>query len=411
MLQSVLDNILPSADFYEKTGLLWKIVIIIVAIKVFGEISKRIGQPSVFGKLLAGIILGPSILGIIPNTGPLWHSIKELSDIGIILLMFIAGLETDVDEFKKTAKGSFWVAFLGVLVPLGAGYLLTAVYGYKWTAALFVGVVLVATSVSISVQTLRELRHLQTREGITILGAAVIDDVLGLIILSLVIGIEAGTGNSAGILFWVILKVALFTAIAVLAAKFLVKPLLNKVSKFGVTMPELSLALVIAFLYAMGAELFGLAGIIGAYMAGIILTSTPFKNKILGEIEPLAYSFFVPIFFVSIGVTADMRGMNTNILIFTVILTLLAVFSKIIGCGAGALVSKFSMRSSFKIGAGMVARGEVALIVAAYGLDHRIIDNELYTAVIVVAIITTLVTPPLLKFAYKEKEQAYDKRI
>ena len=169
-------------------------------------------------------------------------------------------------------------------------------------------------------------------------------------------------------------------------------------------MPELSTALVVAFFYAIGAEFFGMAGIIGAYLSGIILTSTPYRNQILGEIEPLAYSFFVPIFFVSIGVSADMGGMSPAILTFTVILTILAILTKVVGCGAGALLSKFNLKSSFKIGIGMVARGEVALIVSTYGLDHGIIGKELYTALVVMAIVTTLVTPPLLKIAFKEKE-------
>ncbi|MFZ5752972.1 MAG: cation:proton antiporter [Bacillota bacterium] len=395
---TILEFLNVSEHVVEKTAFLKELVIIFLAIKVIGHISKKFGQPSVFGKLLVGIILGPSILGILHTN----EVLKELAEVGVIMLMFLAGLETDVDEFKKSAVGSSLAAIGGVVLPLIAGWGMAVYYGYSWEKALFVGTILVATSVSISVQTLRELGKLQTPEGFTILGAAVIDDVLGLIVLSVVIGIALGGGASLTGLLILFAKIAIFFV----AGGFIGKIFFPKVLEFGsrvlVSEGVLTFAFILALSYAIGAEYFGMAGIVGAYLAGIMMSMTKFQHQLFEKVETVGYSFFVPIFFINIGLSADARGLTGNMLGFTVIITILAILTKIIGAGLGAKLTGFNMKSSLGIGVGMVSRGEVALIVASIGLGSGLIGQEIFTSMVVMAIITTVVTPPLLKIVFKD---------
>ena len=390
---SFIDFFKPSQSAVEKTEFLIIIIIILAAVKIAGDLSVRLGQPSVFGKLLVGIIVGPSVLGLVHET----ELLKELAEVGVLLLMFIAGVETDVGEFLKSAKGAFLAAVLGVLAPLAAGYWISIVFGYDWARALFVGTILVATSVSISVQTLRELGRLQSREGFTILGAAVIDDILGIITLSIVMGIEVGQGAGITGVAVIAVKVVLFFILAIVVGLTIVPRILNFASKMGVTVPILTAGIIIALAYAIAAEYMGMAGIVGAYLCGLMISMTDHRMNIFEGAEQVGYSFFIPFFFVSIGVAADVRGMTGDMVLFTVIVTLLAVLTKIIGCGAGAMVSGMNLKSSLVVGTGMVARGEVALIVAKIGLDGGLITEALFTSMVVVAIVTTVVTPPLLR--------------
>lgn len=393
----ILELFMPSASAVAKAEFIFTVVLVLVAVKVAGDLSVRFGQPSVFGKLLVGLLIGPSFLGWIHQTSLL----TELAELGVLMLMFIAGVETDVNEFLKTARGAAVAAILGVVVPLAAGFGLSIFYGYQWPVALFVGTILVATSVSISVQTLRELGRLQTREGFTILGAAVIDDILGLIILSIVLGIELGQGAGAVGIAVLFVKVVLFFVLAIVLGRIIVPKILQFVSKMGVTVPVLTASLVIALIFALGAELMGMAGIVGAYLAGLMISMTPFRHEIFEGVENVGYAFFIPFFFVNIGVTADVRGLTGNLVIFTALAVILAIITKVVGCGAGALVSGLSFNESLSVGIGMVARGEVALIVASIGLDSGLISEDLFTSMVVVAIATTVVTPPLLRAVMK----------
>ncbi|NLO90227.1 MAG: cation:proton antiporter [Clostridia bacterium] len=399
---SFLDLFKPSPEALEKTEFLIIIIIVLAAVKIAGDLSVRFGQPSVFGKLLVGIIVGPSVLGLVHETAML----KELAEIGVLMLMFIAGVETDVEEFLRSAKGAFLAAVLGVLVPLAVGYWIAIVFGYDWARALFVGTILVATSVSISVQTLRELGRLQSREGFTILGAAVIDDILGLICLSIVLGIEMGQGGGFAGVAMIAVKVVLFFALGIAVGLTVVPRILNFASKMGITVPVLTAGIIIALAYAIAAEYMGMAGIVGAYLCGLMISMTKHKMDIFEGAEQVGYSFFIPFFFVSIGVAADVRGMTGDMILFTVVVTLLAVLAKIIGCGAGAMFSGMDLKSSSIVGIGMVARGEVALIVAKIGLDGGLISEALFTAMVVVAIVTTVVTPPLLRWVLSGEAKA-----
>jgi Kef-type K+ transport system membrane component KefB len=369
-----------------------------------GHLSVRIGQPSVFGKLLVGIILGPSLLNIIhPN--PL---ISELAEIGVILLMFLAGLETDLQEFKKNAFASTTVAIGGVVLPFIGGMVLALLFGFEATVAIYVGTLLVATSVSISVQTLRELGKLKTREGTTILGAAVLDDVLGIIVLSAVLGFTAGSSAGAGglaDLVFLIVKIAIFFVIAVLLGYYVLPPLLKFFQQFQVSQTLLAFAVIVALLFAYMGELFGVAGIVGSYVCGLMLSLTPHRDEMTHKVETFSYPFFVPLFFVNIGLVANFREINPEVIWFSILLAVVAILGKVFGCAIGAKVAKFSTKSSFGIGAGMIARGEVGLIVAMIGIERGIINNDLFSAALIVVITSTLVTPPLIKLLMKNGEE------
>jgi Kef-type K+ transport system membrane component KefB len=390
--------------FHEAEGyfFLFELALIVFAIKFLGHWSVRLGQPSVFGKLLAGIILGPSLLNLI-HPSPL---IAELAEVGVILLMFLAGIETDIQEFRKSALASTLVAFGGVIVPFFGGMLVATLFGYAIATAVFVGALLVATSVSISVQTLKELGRLKSKEGVTILGAAVLDDVLGVITLSAVLGFTAGGvdgGTGAGSILTVLIKIVIFFAIAVLLGYFVLPKVMSWFKKLNVTQTVLSVGIVSALIFAYLGELFGVAGIVGAYLCGLMLSLTPFREELAHRVEAFSYPFFVPMFFFNIGLVANFQEMSTGIIWFSLILAFVAVITKIIGCGIGAKLSKFSMRDSVGIGVGMIARGEVGLIIALIGIERGLIDNDLFGAAVIVVLVSTLVTPPLLKLVMPKR--------
>lgn len=397
---SIVNSVQEASGFY----FLFELAFIVVAVKLMGHLSTKIGQPSVFGKLLVGIILGPSLLNIIhPNA-----LISELAEIGVILLMFLAGLETDLEEFKKNAFGATTVAIGGVVLPFLGGMGLSMLFGFETTVAVYVGTLLVATSVSISVQTLRELGKLKTREGTTILGAAVLDDVLGIIILSAVLGLTAGSSAGAGgigDLAFLIVKIALFFVVAVVIGYFVLPRLLEIFQRFQVTQTLLAFAVVVALLFAYMAEVFGVAGIVGSYVCGLMLSLTPHREEMNEKVEAFSFPFFVPLFFANIGLVANFKEINPEIIWFSILLAVVAILGKVIGCAIGAKAAKFSMQSSIGIGAGMVARGEVGLIIAMIGIERGIISNDLFSAAIIVVIATTLATPPLIKLLMKNGEE------
>lgn len=384
---------------------LLELVIILAAVKLAGHFSKKIGQPSVFGELLVGIILGPAILGWIVVDPKQPGLIKELAEVGVILLMFLAGLETDVEEFKKTAYGSSLVAVGGVIFPLILGFAVGLMFGYNTSTSLFLGTLLVATSVSISVQTLRELGQLQTKEGVTILGAAVLDDVLGIILLSVVVGFTAGSGGGSVVDIMILLaKIVLFFVLTIVIGRFLLPRLFRWSANLMTSEVLLAFGIITALGFAYSAEMFGLAGIVGSYFAGLMLSLTKYRTELFERVEIIAFSFFVPIFFVSIGVTADVSGLTKEILLLMVVLSLVAILTKLIGAGLGAKLAGFNWNSSMGIGAGMVARGEVGLIVASIGLTRGLIDNDLFTVTVIIVLVTTLVTPPMLKAIFSRKK-------
>lgn len=380
--------------------LIFELAIILLASKIAGDISVKLGQPSVLGKLLVGIILGPAIFGVISDSATL----EELSHIGVILLMFIAGLETDIDEFRRSGKASTIVGLSGIIVPCGGGYLAGVLMGLTTFQALFLGLLLSATSVSISVQALKELNKLKSKEGAAILGAAVIDDVVVIIALAFLLSLAGGGDVHLGLM---LLNKVLFFAGAILVGWKVVPWVLKKFAPLKVSQTIITAALIICFLFAYVAELAGVAAIIGAYIAGIAVSLTNFKHEIVEKVETIGYSIFVPIFFTSIGLKVTFAGMSDYIWPI-VWLSFLAILTKLVGAALGAKASQFSWRSSLGIGAAMVSRGEVALIIAAIGLESNLLSQELFAALVVVVLITTIVTPPMMKFIFKEEETQPD---
>lgn len=374
--------------------LIFELALILVATKLAGDLAARLGQPSVLGKLLVGIVLGPSVLGLINNT----EILQEISQIGVILLMFIAGLETDLDEFKKSGKAGTFVGLGGIAVPLAAGYITGLILGFGTLESIFLGLLLSATSVSISVQSLREMGRLKTREGTTIMSAAVIDDILVVILLAFLLGFAGGEVN----LPVLIGKKVVFFAGAIIVGWKVVPWLMNKFSPLKVSEAVLTMAIALCFLFAFMAKLTGVAEIIGAYIAGVAIAQTPQKKEVTQKIETVAYSIFVPVFFTSIGVIAELRGIGDGWGL-AVLLSVIAILTKWVGSGLGAKFTGFNTRSSVGIGAGMISRGEVALIIATIGYESQLIESSFFTVIVIVVLTTTIITPPLLKAAFSDR--------
>ncbi|MEH7453746.1 cation:proton antiporter [Gottfriedia acidiceleris] len=376
--------------------LIFQLSIILLASKIAGDISVRLKQPSVLGKLLIGIVLGPSVLGLVDDTDVL----NEISQIGVILLMFIAGLETDIEEFKRTGKASTFVGIGGIIVPFLIGYLVGMFINLSPIQSSFLGLLLSATSVSISVQVLKEMNKLKTREGATVLGAAVIDDILVIIALAFLLSIAGSDGDVS--LLKLILKKVLFFVGAIIVGWKVVPYFLKKFSTLRVTETVISSALIICFIYAYIAEYTGVAAIIGAYIAGVSISVTEFKHEVFEKIETISYSLFVPVFFTSIGVSARFTGIVTDLGLI-IILSILAILTKLLGSSLGAKLSGFTWRNSLGIGSAMVSRGEVALIIASIGLENQLLDQSFFAVLLVVVLVTTLVTPPMMKWFFNEK--------
>ncbi|PLS15827.1 sodium:proton antiporter [Bacillus sp. M6-12] len=376
--------------------LILQLAIILVTAKIAGSLSVRLGQPAVLGQLLIGIFLGPSVLGLVNET----ETLAEFSQIGVILLMFIAGLETDLDEFKRTGKASAFVGLGGIVVPLLIGFLAGITLNLGTFESWFLGLLLSATSVSISVQALKEMNQLQTREGTTILGAAVIDDVVVIIALAFLMSFAGGDVS----LTTVLLKKVLFFAGAILIGWKVVPWFLNKFSTLRVTETVISSALIICFVFAYLAEYTGVAAIIGAYIAGVAISVTNFKHEVFEKVETISYSIFVPVFFTSIGVTAQFVGITENLGLI-VILSIIAILTKLIGAGVGAKLAGFNVNSSLAIGSAMVSRGEVALIIAGIGLEAKLLTPDMFAVIVVVVLVTTIVTPPMMKWFFKSNMQ------
>ncbi len=389
--------------------------LVIAAAKLAGAAATRVGQPAVFGELLVGLLLGPTVLNVLswpiftatltetagPAGAPLFGLINDLADVGVILLMLVAGLETDLDQMRKVGTAAFWSAAGGVVLPMIGGILTAAAFGMPvfWTG-IFVGTILTATSVSISAQVLMELGVLKSKEGATILGAAVIDDVMGLIVLSVVVAFaQAGGGGSALQMTVIVGRMLLFFGAAVLVGRYF-EPIAAWGDSLGVSQGLLATVTLLAFLYAWAAEYVGgVAAITGSYLAGVLLTRTSFKTRIDEGVHPLTYSLLVPAFFISIGLRANGRELGPHAA-FTVVLLLVAIVGKIVGCGALAGMCGFSNRESLRVGVGMISRGEVGLIVAGYGLSHGVIGQDVFSAAVIMVLGTTMITPPLLRLVY-----------
>jgi len=392
--------------------LLLLIGVIIASAKLAGAASNRLGQPAVFGELLVGLVLGPTALDILGwpvfagaggagAASTLLPVVRDLSEIGVILLMFIAGLETDVGEMRRVGHVAFWTAAAGVALPLFAGAGVAVAFGMPllWEGV-FIGTILTATSVSITAQTLMEIGALRSREGTVILGAAVIDDVMGIIVLSLVVAFARADGVVDPVSIALVMgrMVAYFTLAVLVGAAF--EAIARRAQLLGVSQGLLAIVLVVVFLYAWAAEfLGGVAAITGAYLAGVFFARTSFKARIDADIHPLTYSMLVPVFFVGIGLQANGRQLGGHVA-FTVAIIVVAIVTKVVGCGAAARLLGFGRTEAVRVGVGMISRGEVGLIVASYGLAHGIIGLDVFSASVMMVLATTMLTPPLLRLTF-----------
>jgi Kef-type K+ transport system membrane component KefB len=390
------------------------VALIIMVAKLAGAATARIGLPLVLGELLAGVFLGPTFLSIWsvswlahPDStdGPSAVAVfKVLAEIGVVLLMFVAGLETDIAMMRDSVASAFWAATGGVILPMVAGSLLARQFGFSWQEAIFIGTILTATSVTITAQTLMNLKQLRSKAGSTILGAAVIDDVLGLIVLSLVIAIvpqmASGTTMSWRALAMTVTKMTVCLIMLLWFGPPVTRWTLRQAGRLHGHHTEVAAALIIAFLLAFQAEyLGGMAAITGAYLAGLFVALTSAREKVSQELHPMINSLFGPIFFVSIGLEVNARQLQGGIAFFLLLL-LIAVVGKIVGCGLGVLFTGFTKREALVVGVGMIPRGEVGLITASLGLVAGLVSRDLYTQVVFLVLITTLLTPPLLRFAF-----------
>ncbi len=438
------------------------LAVIVLASKLAGALSLRLGQPAVFGKILLGLVLGPTFLNLLDwhigalfffggtaHSGPLLATLRDLAELGVLLLMFMAGLETDLKQLRKVGKAALLAALGGAVLPMASAFLAASVFralGMKLSGyeCLFIGTVLMATSVSISAQTLMELGRLRSREGSTILGAAVIDDVLGILVLSLVIAFKpSGIGIESEperLLDWImlglhgslsegaasavrvtllLLMMAGFFALAFAAERFFLRPLIRRFERLPVSEGLLAGVLVAGLLYAWAAEwIGGVAAITGTFICGLLLARSELRLEIESKLHTLTYALFVPVFFASIGIDTNARPIFAPLytagasreqwllLAFALSILLLSVLGKVLGCLWGARLAGFSLKESLRVGVGMISRGEVGLIVSLVGLNAGIIDEGIFSIMVLMVLFTTLLTPIWLKAAFREKPSA-----
>lgn len=383
---------------------LFDLAVILMSTKLFGLITKKVQMPQVVGALLAGIILGPAVLNVLSET----EFIKQLAELGVIVLMFTAGLETDVNQLKKTGKSSFIIAIFGVLIPLIGGFLIANIFnkGNDINAILqnvFLGIILTATSVSITVETLKEMGKLSTKSGNAILGAAIIDDILGIIALTITTSLADPSINVLLVLTKIIIFF-IFSAICGYLFKWTFVKMDERYKR------NLRRFVIVAFVFCLllsfiAEEFFGVADITGAFISGLVISDSNRVKYLKSRFETLSYILLSPIFFASIGIRVKLTAMTSEILIFTVLLLVIAILSKILGCGLGAKLCKYSNTEAYQIGVGMVSRGEVALIVANKGIAMGLMVPEFLGPIVIVVVITTIITPILLKIAFKEKRK------
>ncbi|HCC06923.1 MAG TPA: sodium:proton antiporter [Clostridiales bacterium] len=378
--------------------------IILIASKLFGIASKRMYMPKVVGSLLVGVVLGPMLMGIIHED----EILKVIAEIGVIIIMFEAGLETDINRFKKNMKSYVIVAMGGVIAPFAFGFAIGTLFNFDAITSIFIGAVLSATSVSITVETLNEMKKLDSTAGRTILGAALVDDVIGIVILSVLI---SRMNSAAEPISMVLIKIVIFFAIAYISGIQFRKFFKWLSDSEGRKRRIPIFALGFCLLFAYFAEKFGVADITGAYIAGLVFSNMHQTNYIREKVEVVSYMFFGPIFFASIGMTATMEGMTYEVIAFAVILTLVAIISKIIGGYFGSRISKINRTDSLKISFGMIARGEVALIIATKAKTSGIITEPIFAAVVIMVIVTTIITPILLQYVYNKNKHKLHEEI
>lgn len=387
------------------------LAIIIISAKLLGLAAKKLKAPQVVGQIIAGLLIGPGIFGIVGQS----DFLSMMAEVGVVLLMFSAGLETNLKELLKTGPVSLSIACAGVFVPLLGGYLLySAFFGFapigsdEFFKGIFIGTIMTATSVSITVQTLRELGHLKGKVGTIIMSSAIIDDVIGIIVLTFVIGFKSADSKPLD----VVIKTLLFLAFSVVVGfgVYLLFKLLDKRYFHQRRIPIFGLAL--CFIMAYSAEkFFGIADITGAYTAGIILCNLRDAEYIAGKMDINSYMLFGPVFFASIGLKTQFSGFTPELLWFSLAFVAVALLAKVIGCGLVAKAFRFSVKDSLKVGVGMMTRGEVALIVAQKGLSVGLVAPEYFTSVILLIICSSIASPIFLKLLYRGENKPHEENF
>jgi len=374
--------------------------LILVLTTLAGNFANRLGVPAVIGELVIGILIGPAMLD--------WVQLNSLvnlfADIGVVILMFLGGLESNLELLMKYLRPAIVVATLGVVFPIAVMGLASWWWGFNALEALFIGVIFSATSVSISVAVLKEYHALSTREGATILGAAVADDIMGVVLLSLMISLLASQGIKAAgsqpnLAVVLIEQIAFFGGTYILV-KWVAPYLMHLSERLVMASSVTIMSMVICLGMAWLADIVGLSGAIGAFFAGIAVAHTPYRAVLADHVEPLGNAIFIPVFFVSVGLNMTLDHMAENMGII-VGLTVLACLTKLVGCGLGARLCGFSWTSSSVIGTGMIARGEMGLITAQIGHQAGLLGDANYSAMILVIVLATIIAPLLLKQALK----------
>ncbi|MBO5319409.1 MAG: cation:proton antiporter [Ruminococcus sp.] len=381
------------------------LAIIIVCSKLFGLIAKKLKAPQVVGEIIAGLIIGPACFGFVGNTDYL----ALLAEIGVVMLMFEAGLETNLKELIKTGPKALLIACAGVFVPLAGGTLLySCFYGFsavgseEFYRAIFIGTIMTATSVGITVQALKEMGRLKSATGTLITSAAIIDDIIGIIVLTFVIGMKNPESKPSEVVISTLLFIVFSFCLGFLT--YYCFKYIDKKYPHQRRIPILGLALCMFMAFA-AEEFFGIADITGAYVAGLILCSLKDSEYIARKVDINSYMIFGPVFFASIGLNTTFDGFTSSLLLFSVFFVIVALLTKIVGCGLVAKLTKLSFKDSLKVGVGMMTRGEVALIVAKKGLSEGMLEPEYFASVILLIIASSIMTPIILKLLYKgEKE-------
>jgi len=369
--------------------------LLLVATTLAGHFAHRAGIPAVIGEILVGVLLGPAIL----NWVQLNTLVQTFSDIGVIVLMFIGGLESNLTLLKKYLRPAIIVAVIGVIFPVVIMSVTSRLFNFTWFESLFIGVIFSATSVSISVEVLKEFKALDTKEGATILGAAVADDIIGVILLSLMISMmgDSGSGTQSNIGIVLLEQVAFFVGVFLLV-KWVAPYLMQLSDHLLMAASPTIMAIIICLAMAWVADLVGLSGAIGAFFAGVAVAQTDYQHQVDISVEPVGYTMFIPLFFASVGLNMTFDGFWAA-LPFIAVMTVLGVLTKLVGCGLGARLNGFSGSSNYLVGAGMISRGEMALITAQIGFSAHLLSGDYYSDVILVIILVTIIAPFVLKDA------------
>jgi Kef-type K+ transport system membrane component KefB len=374
--------------------------VLLLSAKIAGYVSIRLGQPSVLGELLVGVVLGPSLLNVLHLpflSEDMADFIAKLGEVGVLLLMFLAGMELHLGELTRNLRVSAFAGTLGVVVPVLLGWGIGPLFGMDQPSSIFLGLTLGATSVSISAQTLIELKALRSRVGLSLLGAAVFDDILVILLLSLFLAVQSGVGTLAGVGL-IAVRMIVFLVLSVAFGVWALPWLMRRIAHLPVSQGVLTLALVVMLAYGLAAELVGgMAAITGAFLAGLMTARVPEKERVESGMHALAYGLFVPIFFVNIGLTVNVRELQTDVYWMTLVIIVIAVLGKWLGAGLGARLGGLSIRESSQLGVGMISRGEVGLIVASVGVRESLVTGAEFSSIVAMVLVSTLVTPPLLR--------------